>query len=660
MSLRRVFEPLVINQLEIPNRIARSAHGTSLALHGAMSDALIAYHAARAKGGVGLSILEAAAVHPSTITSFANLDDSVIEGYRRLMANVRPHGMKVFQQLWHGGHIYPVLDRSVPWGVSSTPNPSTGIVPDPVGPAEIRALVDAYAAAGRRCREGGLDGIEVHAAHGYLVMQFLNPLTNLRTDSYGGPLENRMRFLHEVMIAVRRAVGSDFPLGLRIGEGMAQGGIAPAEMVLVLERLHADGLIDFVNATQGDYWDISGIMGAMDRPSGYQLPSSGQITAAFRNVPRMVIGLIRTLEEAEQILRDGLADVVHLTRAHIADPDLVRKTRAGHPEQVRPCIACNQGCYHAVATGWPIGCAVNPAAGREIDLAEDLMTSAPTARKVLVIGGGPAGLEAARVAALRGHAVTLVEAAPALGGQIKLARRATRLHTIGDIVHWLESEITRLGVDIRTNTYLETEEALAFGADHIVVATGSLPRANAVQYTNSARAVPGGHQPHVLSPNDLFERPGQDLGTNALVFDEVGHYEGLAVAEHLLEMGLAVTFVTPLPRVAPQIDHDTRVTPALRRFAQIGPFQLFTNAWLDAIGKRTCLVRPAYLPEPVEVGADTVVFLNAKEPTRALYDELVGLGFEQGRNIVLVGDALAPRDIQYAIAEGHRLTRAML
>ncbi|WP_292931055.1 FAD-dependent oxidoreductase [Novosphingobium sp. PASSN1] len=660
MSLRRVFEPLLINQLKIPNRIARSAHGTSLALHGAISDQLIAYHAARAKGGVGLTILEAAAVHPSTITSFANLDDSVIDGYRRLMAQVRPHGMKVFQQLWHGGHIYPVFDRSVPWGVSSTPNPSTGIVPNPVGLAEIQTLVAAYAAAARRCREGGLDGIEVHAAHGYLVMQFLNPLTNLRTDSYGGSLDNRMRFLREVMVAVRHAVGADFPLGLRIGEGMGVGGIAPAEMVLILERLHEDRLIDFVNATQGDYWDISGIMGAMDRPTGYQLPSSGQITSAFRKVPRMVIGRIRTLEEAEQILREGLADVVHLTRAHIADPDLVRKTRAGHPEQVRPCIACNQGCYHAVASGWPIGCAVNPAAGREIDLAEDLLVPSSTPRKVLIIGGGPAGMEAARVAAMRGHTVTLVEAAPGLGGQALRARQTPKLQTLGDIIQWLESEIGRLGVDIRTNTYLEAEEALAFGADYIVVATGSLPRGNAVQYTNSSQAVPGGLQAHVISPIDLLERPGRNVGTSAVVFDEVGHYEGLAVAEHLLEMGLAVTFVTPLPRVAPLVDHDTRVLPALRRFARIGTFQLFTNARLDDIREGSCLISPAYQPDAQEIAADTVLFLNAKAPLRGIYDELVGRGLQQGENIVLVGDALAPRDIQYAIAEGHRLTRAML
>jgi NADPH-dependent 2,4-dienoyl-CoA reductase/sulfur reductase-like enzyme len=269
-------------------------------------------------------------------------------------------------------------------------------------------------------------------------------------------------------------------------------------------------------------------------------------------------------------------------------------------------------------------------------------------------------MEAARVAALRGHAVTLAEAAPALGGQVLLARRAARLHTIGDIILWLESEITRLGVDIRTNTYLEAEEALAFGADHIIVATGSLPRGNAVQYTQSARVVPGGLQPHVLSSSDIFERPGLDLGTSAVVLDEVGHYEGLAVAEHLLEMGLAVTFVTPLPRVAPLVDHDTRVSPALRRFARMGTFQLFTNARLDEIRERTCLVSPAYRLEPDEVGADTVVFLNAKEPTRTIYDELIGLGFEQGQNIVLAGDALAPRDIQYAISEGHRLTRAML
>ncbi|WP_340315827.1 oxidoreductase [Rhizorhabdus argentea] len=659
MTLSLVYEPITINGLEIRNRIARSAHGTSLAFQGAITDRMINYHLARAKGGVGLTILEAAAVHPSTITSFANIDDSIIDGYRRLMAAVRPHGMRVFQQLWHGGHIYPVFDRSAPWGVSSIPNPATGIVPNPVGSQEIGELIAAYAAAARRCKAGGIEGIEVHAAHGYLIMQFLNSLTNTRTDRYGGSLENRMRFLHEVMVAIRKEVGDNYPVGIRVGNSAGIGGLDEAEIAKVLEHLHADGLIDFVDASYADYWS-HGFAFAMDQPLGYQLTSSSLITSAIKDLPRMVIGRIRTLEEAEQILRDGIADMVHMTRAHIADPDIVRKTQAGHPERVRPCIGCNQGCWYAVTTGGPIGCAVNPAAGNEGALSENLIEPSESPGRVLVVGGGPAGMEAARIAALRGHEVVLVEAASCLGGQVTLAKRAPRLHAIGDITYWLEQEIIRLGVEIRTNSYFEAEDTLAENADFVIVATGSNPRSDRIQFSDSSQAVPGADQSHILSSPDLFSNPHLALGSTAVVFDEVGHYEGIAATEYLLNKGLKVTFVCPGSRIAPLVCHDTRVVPALRRFADLGNFRPLTNTKLVAIDKTHCNVRSLYSAFVERIPADTVVFINARDPLRSLYDELCARGFRKGQNIALAGDALAPRDIQYAISEGHAVTRSMV
>jgi 2,4-dienoyl-CoA reductase-like NADH-dependent reductase (Old Yellow Enzyme family) len=659
LGLTRVYEPLTIKGVEIPNRISRSAHGTMLSNFGAITDRLIDYHVARAKGGVGLTILEAATVHPSSVLSLANYDDTAIDGYRRLMAAIRPHGMRVFQQIWHAGHIYPVADQSPPWGVSAVPNPATGIVPNPMGIEEIEEVIAYFAAAARRCREGGVEGIEIHASHGYLIMQFLNPLTNKRTDRYGGSLENRMRFLREIMLAVHAEVGDDYPIGIRVGASTGEGGLAEDEIVSVLRALRREKLIDFLDVSWSDYYNFK-FVAAMDQPVGYQLAHSQILTGAITDIPRFVIGRFRTLDEAEQILREGVADMVHMTRAHIADPDLIRKTRAGHPEQVRACIGCNQGCWQPVNMGYPISCTINPAAGVEGVWAEDLIVPAERPGHVLVVGGGPAGMEAARVAALRGHRVTLVEGSAGLGGQVSIAKRAPRLHSIGDIAFWLEQEIYRLGVEVRTSTYFEADDVIAAKPDFVVIATGALPRDNGMQYARPDHPVPGFDRPHVLSAPDLLTVSERDLGRTAVVFDDVGHYEAIAAAEHLIAKGLAVTFVTRFSVVAPQLDFVTRVDPAFRRFAESGDFRLLIRSHLEEITDKNCAVRTLYRPEAEIVPADTVIFISAKEGLRAVYDDLRDKGFERGRNIAIVGDALAPRDLQFAISEGHRLVRAMV
>ena len=528
-----------------------------------------------------------------------------------------------------------------------------------MGLAEIEEVIDYFANAARRCVEGGIEGIEVHASHGYLIMQFLNPLVNNRTDRYGGSLENRMRFLREVLIAVRAQVPSDYPIGIRMGASTGEHGLDEQELAVVVQKLQSENLIDFLDLSWSDYFNFK-FVAAMDQPVGYQLPSSEKIAAASKGIPRIMIGRFRTLDEAEQLLRDGVTDMVHMTRAHIADPDIVRKTMAGHPEQVRACIGCNQACWQGINLGYPLACTINPAAGREGDLAEALIEPAEKPGKVVVVGGGPAGMEAARVAALRGHKVVLFEARQQLGGQVAVAKRAPRLHTIGDIAFWLEQEIYRLGVDVRTNVYADVDDVVAEKPDFIVIACGSIPRDNGVQYGYPAEPVPGFDQPHVLSAIDLLTGASGDLGKSAVVFDDVGHYEAIAAAEFLISKGLKVAFVTRFASVAPQLDHVTRVDPAFRRFAEQGDFRLIVRGRIDAISRDSCTVRTLYRAEAEEIPADTLVFINAKEPMRDLYDTLRERGFEKDRTLVIVGDARAPRDLHMAITEGHRLVRAIV
>ncbi|MET0370076.1 MAG: FAD-dependent oxidoreductase [Sphingobium sp.] len=656
MPLKLVYEPITINGLVVPNRIARSAHGTGLTMKGPINDRFIDYHVARGRGGVGLTILEATTVHPSSVIALASFGDSVIAEYRRLMDAIRPTGMRIFQQIWHGGHIYPVADLSPPWGASAVPSPTTGIVPNPMGQGEIDEVVAHFAAAARRSREGGIDGIQVHAAHGYLIMQFLSPLTNKRTDAYGGSLENRARFLREILTAIRKEVGYDYPVGIRIAASNEPGSIAEADLSLVSRQLQADRLIDFLDVSWGDYYNIQ-FVGAMDRPMGYELESSSKITAAVPDIPRLVIGRIRTLEEAEQILRDGVADIVHMTRAHIADPDIVRKTQAGTPELVRPCIGCNQACWNGRNRGLPVACTVNPAAGFETTLAEDLIVKAAVPRKVLVVGGGPGGMEAARVAALCGHKVMLVEASGHLGGQLSLARRAPSLHTIGDIAHWLEQEIFRLGVEVRLGSFFDAADVQAEGADFVVIATGAFPREDGLQFEHPARPVPGAEAPQVISAMDLFSTPPRDNIRHAVVFDDIGHYEALAAAEELMLRGASVTLATRFASVGPQLDAATRVDTAFERFARHGDFTVLTRSSIDRVLPGECHVRTLYRADPQVVPADLVVFVTAKDGQRGIFDALRDEGHVLGRDIAMIGDALAPRDLQFAISDGHRAIR---
>jgi len=646
MALSRIFEPLEVGPVVLPNRVVRTAHG-GLEMSQRMTDDYIAYHARRGKGGCGLTILGAASVHPSSMLfPFSLFHDAIVDDYRRLMAACEPTGMKVFAQLWHGGNLYPAIDGGPGWAVSEVPG-MMGMVGMRMTEGMIQEVIAAYANCAIDARSGGLHGVEVHAAHGYLPQQFLSPFYNDRTDQWGGPFENRIRFLLEVLRAIRAAVGGDLAISVRLAASDMPGGVDIAENQKVLRALEAEGLIDMVNVSLGDYYRMDTMVGAMQNPTGYEVPSSGEI-ASVASVPRLLAGRYRTLDDAEQLLRSGAADLISMVRAQIADPDLVNKTRAGKALDVRPCIGCNQQ-----RRGGRFGCAVNPAAGLEASYDEDFITPASSPQKVLVVGGGPGGMEAARIAALKGHKVTLCEASAELGGMLNVARRAPHSAGFGDIAIWLEAEIYRLGVDVRLNTYVEPADIMAEGADHVIVATGSLPRMDAQQHSFPSHAVPGTDQAHVVSAIDVLRQP-RDWGQTAVVLDTVGDYEGLAAVEALLAKGMAVRLVTPSAAIG---EKNERTWPAYERFIQMGGFEEVTRHHLVEIRKGDVLVRPhlggAQLTRVIP--ADVVVLVTPNQPLRALFEALSGTQ----QNLTLIGDARQPRDMLHATWEGHAAARAI-
>jgi 2,4-dienoyl-CoA reductase-like NADH-dependent reductase (Old Yellow Enzyme family)/NADPH-dependent 2,4-dienoyl-CoA reductase/sulfur reductase-like enzyme len=651
MTLSYVLSPIRIAKVEIRNRVARTAHSTNLGA-GTVNDDLIAYHVARGRGGVGLSIVEILSVHWSTPGSINIFATDIEGGYRKLVESVRPTGMKLFQQLWHAGHNSAPVDGSPPWSSSDLPGLLVGQPAIPMTKTMIDEIVGAYAEAARRCEAWGLDGVEVHGAHGYLPQQFLSPALNRRTDQYGGSFENRIRFLHEIMTAIRRSVSKGYPLGIRVAPDAIAGGVGVEENLAVARFLEERGLIDYVNISLGNYQTTAKMIGGMHEPAGYEMPTSTPIARGVK-LPTIVTGRFRTLEEAEQVIRAGDASMVSFVRALIADPELVNKTAAGHPEQVRPCIACNQGCSARLfEPPYRMGCAINPGAGFETTLGEDRLIPVDRSRRLLVVGGGPAGMESARVAALRGHEVVLAEAGPALGGAILAAARAPTRHGLRDLTTWQEAEIYRLGVEVRLSTYMEANEIVGEHWDAVIVATGSTPRMDGMQNSNPGELITGIDQPQVISSIDLMLGSRSNLGRTAVVIDDAGHYEGLAVAEYLATRGLEVNFITRHISVGPRIENAWMVEPALTRLAATR-FTAHVRSRALSISSGVVVICPTYLPittsRTVVLPADTVVFVSLNHGNRRLYDDLAG----RISDLRIVGDANSARHLPTAVREGH-------
>lgn len=650
MTFTHVDTPTQIGNLWLKNRIFRPAHAVGVG-HGSMNEALIAYHEERAKGGAALSILEAGSVHPSTAATLNIFDPAIERGMRALIDRCLPHDMKLFQQLWHAGHHVVPADGTPPWSASDVPSIVNGLMPTPMTKAMIDTIVGAYADCALRMKQYGLDGVEVHCAHSYLPGQFLSPTTNRREDDYGGSFENRARFLIEVVTTVRAAVSRDFVVGVRLAPDLVVGGAGVEDNLRVAQLLETAGLIDYLNVSTGSYNSAAKMIGGMYEPTGYQMPETLPIRQAV-GLPVLATGRYRTLEEADQVIREGDAEMVGMVRAMIADPYLVTKSLEGRAEEVRPCIGCNQACVSRAAMGLGIECTVNAGAGHEAERGDHMLIPARTPRRVLVIGGGPAGMEAARVAALRGHAVTLVEASPDLGGAVRAAAKGPTRYNLIDIVTWLEAEIYRLGVDVHLSTYLDSSEIDAFAPDAVIVATGSWPRMDGVLTSHAGQPVKGVQQRHVISSTDLFLAPPDGLGETAVVIDDVGHYEGLAAAEQLIVKGLAVTYVTRLPMLAPGMQLAGMNEPFLQRMMG-KPFRHLVRTRAIGIGTDHVLVGPAHSTaddlETERLAADTVVLITTNRANREIYEDLIAMG----RNVRIVGDAKAPRSLEFAIHEGH-------
>jgi 2,4-dienoyl-CoA reductase-like NADH-dependent reductase (Old Yellow Enzyme family) len=646
------FAPYTIKNVELRNRVIRTSMGSGIPA-GQVNDELIAFHVARARGGVALTYIDPAKVHWSSPAYLDNTRPEVVEGMRRLTEAVHAEGAKVFQQLMHGGPTNIPQDGSPPWGASALPDPGLGMVCRPMTRGMIDEAVAGFVTAARHAQQGGLDGIEVHGGHGYLFSSFLSPATNQRTDEYGGPFENRVRFLCEVLAAIRTAIGPDYPLGIRLSADAAERQTSGADIARIAATLEQRGLVDFVNLSLGSHYGRDLLMGGIHEPPGYQLKVNGEIARDIA-LPTVVTGRFGAIDQVERVLAEGGVDLVGMVRATIADPDLVRKTAEGRAHLIRPCIACNQACAGGLNTRGRVSCTVNPSAGREISTGDDsLRTSRP--RRVLVIGGGPCGVEAARAAALAGHTVILAEAGEALGGQMRFAASSPHRHDIARLVDYFGHVLDDLGVDVRTGFTVTAERVREFAPDAVIVATGSTPRRDCFQ-TLRPWGPPDGFDPaSVLTSWDIMG--GAETGGTVAILDEVGHYETLDVAHLLVGQGRRVRLISRFSLIAGALEMrwDMIGAPNAKLLYE-GDFEFYPRRVVTSV--RDGLVtfaRPEAPGQPETAGYDDLVTISGNVPDPSLYEQLRAGPWE----LRLAGDAVGPRLLEAATFEGNQAIRSL-
>ncbi len=654
-----LFTPLDLGPLTIKNRIVRSAHGTLLT-----GEKLIAYHEARAAGGVALSTLEATGVHANAPSLVPLHSDDCLPFYRELAGRMKPHDMKMLQQIYHPGSATRPKKAATQVSASAIPNPMVGGIPTEMTIAEIDEMVEAFGAAARRVRDGGLDGVDLHASSGYLIEQFLSPANNVRDDAYGGSFENRARFLMEILASIRDAVGDEFCVGIRLpNEEYIPGGLSVEEVATIARMVEPH--VDYVSLHMGSYWRFYKLLAPMDEPLGNEMPANARIIGADAETglerltkPTMVVGRIMTLDDAERIVADGAADMVSMVRALIADPDLVAKSERGDDDQVRPCIGSNIGCVGQLMSTGVLSCVVNVAAASETEVSFEPDGPAPAPKRVAVVGGGPAGLEAARTAALRGHDVHLFEGTRQLGGQVTIAATAPHRSDIGAITEWLADEVQRLGVTIRLNTWADPDTLADLAPDEVILATGVTPRTDGFQLTTPIDAVPGHDLPHVWTSWDVFGFGGRaTLAGPALVYDDTGTFEAISVADALLEAGLEVTMVGRHEAIGATLPYPPATVAAARERLMGGAFDFVGGHHLLEIRPDAVDIGVAFTGRRRTIAASTVVIVTYGHPNRELGDWLAA---EPGPwSLHSVGDVTGTNGVLPAIHQAAAVARAI-
>ncbi len=625
-----LFEPIEIAGLKLRNRLVMPPMGTGLPDHdGHVTDETIAYYRRRAQGGVGLISVEASLVSPDAYGVGPEIrlhDEAAVPGLRRLAEAVQAEGVPVGVQLWHPGRQTLLGTPIAPSAVPLSPRTP---VPHALTLEEIHGLIEYYALSARHCQEAGYDFVEIHAAHCYLPCEFLSPLSNLRDDEYGGSLENRARFLLEIVAAIRAACGEALPIFVRIsGEEGAEGGFGIEDTTQVSRWLQDAG-VACISVSGGNWYALHLTIPPMSVERGVLVPAAAAIRKVV-DVPVIAAGRLDDPALAAQVLADGSADLVAVGRALIADADWPLKVEQGRLDTIRPCIACN-ACVDLVARAEEARCAVNPEVGRD---GTWHIEPAPEACRVMVVGSGPSGMEAARIARLRGHRVSLWERDEALGGKLDVASRAPSKTAVLDFAAYQARVLDELGVEIHTGVEVTPERVADEAPDALIVASGAAPL---------VPPIPGLEGPDVIDAQRiLLGQAAIDPGERVVVIG--GSATGCETAEFLMGVASEITIVEMLPRVGRGIELITR--QRLIKELKAGGVRILTGSRVTGVEPGRVLYEPTEgAPQSIEV--DRVALAIGWRPRGHHLAEAL-----RGGRVQVIGDALTPADFVAAINAG--------
>lgn len=643
MSYRYLWTPLDLGPVSTRNRIVFSAHLTNYARDGKPTEQHAEYYAARAAGGAGLIITEEHSTHPTDwpyeklIHGFHR---DVIPGYRRITDAVHRHRTPIFAQINHnGGQASSMFSRLPVWAPSPVADPLFREVPKAVDLAEIDEIIAGYALVAEHCAEGGFDGIELQCSHSSIVRGFLSPATNRRTDDYGGTIDNRARLLVQIVHAVRQVIGNRLALGVRIcGDELIEGGTTIDEAVEIARIVEATDQVDYINTSIGVATaSLFMIEASMHIPPGYAMFIPSAIRKAV-DLPVVGVGRFKDPLQAERALAEGHCDLVGVVRGQIADPDFAAKSRAGAHDEVRLCLSCNQECVGRMGLNRWLGCIENPRTGREaVGVGRVRLSARP--RSVMVVGAGPAGLQAAIAAARNGHRVTVYERDPQAGGQVRLAASVPNRAEFGDMIRNQLTECRRLGVDIQYGVAVWPGLVDEKQPDHVIVATGA--EAQRPWWV-------AGDAQQVADVREVLDGTAAPLGS-VVVVDEIGFHHATSVAELLADRGCDVEIVTPGMVVGQDLGITLDMENWWMRASAKGIVQStdlvpmgFSN------GELTLLHHPTGVNQTRHV--DWLVLAVPPNPVEWLYHDLRAAGVSVER----VGDCVAPRRAHAAVVEGER------
>lgn len=622
--------------------------GTNLAdTEGFVTDEMIAYYVERAKGGAGLIMTELVTVDfplGNGIERQLSIDnDKYIPGLQRLTHQIHRYGSKVFIQLNHAGNrAKPEFTRgSVPVSASSMPSSITKIEPKPLTGEEISNLIGAFGRAARRAQEAGFDGIDLHFAHGYLICQFLSSFTNKRTDRYGGYFENRVRLALEVLERCRYEIGKDFPISAKVaGQQYVKGGITLLETKRLCHLLQENG-IDAIQVSGGDPESPDRLpVPPMYSRRGCYMNLAKSIKKTL-NIPVIAVGRINNVLLANQVIESGKADLVAMGRAFLADPDFPRKALEGKLKEMRMCIGCNQGCRGRDRTRYlTVGCILNPRVGKEKEGPEIAPAGIP--KHVLVIGAGPAGMEAARVAALRGHKVTLIEEQRSLGGQLRLAARPPGRGEFRHLIEWYQNQMTKLGVKLLLGRKATADLIHNLTPEAVIIATGSRPLFPELE---------GLKQVKVAHASEILEKKAQ-IGQQAVIIGGGG--VGLETADFLASKRKKVTVIEQLPEVGRDLEGSTKKA-LMARLAKKG-VKILTGTTIDKVEIGTLTIQWNGSKREI-VFEEPLIIATGAEANLDLYESLKKTEALKNIDLHVIGDSLSPRLLREAIFEGYKTSQ---